>query len=344
MAPKIFATGASGYIGGGALDAIINAHPDYEITALVRSPQKAASLIAKYPNLKTVNGDLDSGSVIESETEKADIILHFADCDHTSSAKSISAGLKKKTTPVFLIHTSGTAILPDVSKEEFGQQAGEKIYDDIESVKELTSFPIEGHLHRDVDTIILAANSDNVKTAIVCPPTIYGLGAGTAGNTRSAQVPELTKNILKRGEAFHVTAGKSIWNNVHIDDLSQLYLLLTEDAAAGGKKATWGTEGYYFAENGEHVWGELTKKIAEKAKVKGYLKTNDIVSLSVDDIKKIHPFGAVLWGTNSRGRASRARKVLGWTPKGTSLEETLDALIDSEAKSLGLEPSGETVV
>jgi hypothetical protein len=89
----------------------------------------------------------------------------------------------------------------------------------------------------------------------VCPPTIYGVGAGTAGNTRSAQVPELTKGTLKRGEAFQVTAGKSIWNNVHIDDLSQLYLLLTEDAAAGGKKATWGTEGYYFAENGEHVCG-----------------------------------------------------------------------------------------
>jgi nucleoside-diphosphate-sugar epimerase len=88
----------------------------------------------------------------------------------------------------------------------------------------------------------------------------------------------------------------------------------------------------------------LAKKIAEKAKVKGYLKTNDVVSLSVDDIKEIHPFGAVLWGTNSRGKASRARKVLGWAPKGAPLEETLDALIDSEAKLLGLEPSGQTVV
>ncbi|KAH8153416.1 uncharacterized protein LAJ45_02228 [Morchella importuna] len=344
MAPKVFATGASGYIGGAALDAIINAHPDYEITALVRSPQKVASLVAKYPNLKTVNGDLDSGSVIESETEKADIILHFADCDHVLAAKSISAGLKKKTTPVFLIHTSGSAILPDISKGEFGQQVDEKIYDDIESIKEITSFPIEGHVHRDVDTIILGANSDNVKTAIVCPPTIYGVGAGTAGNTRSNQVPGLTKFTLQRGETFQVNAGKSYWNNVHIDDLSQLYLLLTEDAAAGGKKATWGTEGYYFAENGEHVWGELAKKIAEKAKVKGYLRTNDVASLNDDEIKKIHPFGCVIWGTNSRGRASRARKVLGWTPKGASLEETLDALIDSEAKSLGITPPGETVV
>lgn len=91
-----------------------------------------------------------------------------------------------------------------------------------------------------------------LKTAIVCPPTIYGVGSGS-GNNRSNQVPGLTKSILKRGEGFQVTEGKATWNNVHISDLANQYLLLTEDAAAGGEKATWGAEGYYFSENGEHV-------------------------------------------------------------------------------------------
>lgn len=50
----------------------------------------------------------------------------------------------------------------------------------------------------------------------------------------------------------------------------------------------------------------------------------------------MRPFGAVLWGTNSRGTASRARKVLGWKPTGASLEDTLDDLIDLEAKNQGL--------
>lgn len=246
-------TGVSGYIGGAALDVIISKHPDYEVTALVRDPKKATNLTSKYPNVKTVSGNLDSGDIIESESSKADIVLHFADCDHVASAKSIVAGLSKRTTPSYLIHTSGSAILPDVTlASEFGKVSSEKVFDDIENVSEITSLPLEGHLHRDVDSIVIAGNSANLKTAIVCPPTIYGPGSGS-GNTRSNQVPGLVKSTLERGEAFQVTDGKAIWNNVHVDDLSNLYLLLTEDAAAGGKKATWGAEGYYFAENGEHV-------------------------------------------------------------------------------------------
>ena len=37
MAPKIFLTGATGYIGGDALYALYNKHSDYEIATLVRS-------------------------------------------------------------------------------------------------------------------------------------------------------------------------------------------------------------------------------------------------------------------------------------------------------------------
>lgn len=304
MAPKIFATGVSGYIGGSALDVIITKHPEYEVTALIRDPNKGIALTAKYPGVKIVAGDLDSGDIIEEESSKADIVLHFADCDHVPSAKSIVAGLSKRITPSYLIHTSGTAILPDTTRTDgFGKFAAEKIYDDIKDVGEITSFPVTGHFHRDVDTIILGANSSTLKTAIVCPPTIYGRGSGT-GNNRSAQVPALTQLTLKRGEAFQVTEGKASWNNVHINDLANQYLLLTEDAATGGHKATWGAEGYYFSENGQHVWGELAAKIAAKAKAKGYIKTDNVASLSNDEIVKIHPFGVILWGSNSRDRKS----------------------------------------
>ena len=252
-------TGASGYIGGTALDVIIKAHPEYEITALVRSPEKGSAVTKKYPNVKIVSGDLDSGSLIEEESSKADIVLHFADCDHVSSAKSIVAGLAKRATPSYLIHTSGTAILADINlASEFGKAASDKIYDDIDNVQEITSLPESGHLHRDVDSIVIGANSNTVRTAIVCPPTIYGPGSGS-GNIRSNQVPGLVKSSLERGQAFQVANGATIWNNVHVQDLANLYLLLTEAAAQpGGGKATWGPEGYYFAENGEHVSPPLT--------------------------------------------------------------------------------------
>lgn len=50
-------------------------------------------------------------------------------------------------------------------------------YDDLEGVDKLTSLPDDA-FHRDVDKVVLEAGikySDNVKIAIVCPPTIYGM-------------------------------------------------------------------------------------------------------------------------------------------------------------------------
>jgi hypothetical protein len=49
---------------------------------------------------------------------------------------------------------------------------------------------------------------------------------------------------------------KTFWPNVHVDDLARLYEEIVESAVQeleGGKgKATWGQEGYYFADNGVH--------------------------------------------------------------------------------------------
>lgn len=72
---KIFAAGVTGYIGGDAIYAIANAHPEYEITCLVRNSGKAASVAKEYASFKFVYGDLDSAGMIEEEAGKADIVL-----------------------------------------------------------------------------------------------------------------------------------------------------------------------------------------------------------------------------------------------------------------------------
>ncbi|KAF8544786.1 nucleoside-diphosphate-sugar epimerase [Trichophaea hybrida] len=337
MAPKIFATGATGYIGGTVLDTIISAHPDYSITVLVRSDEKAAPLKSAYPSIQTVIGDLDSSDVITSAVKDADIVLHFADCDHVSSATTIVSTLAASQSPKYLIHTSGSAILSDISKPElFGTEITPDLeYNDVTTLSTITSFPVENHPHRNVDTIVLGAGGkNNTNVAIVCPSCIYGQGTGK-GNTKSMQVPWLVEQILKHGKAFTVNGGKNRWNNVHVQDLAKLYLMLTEAAVNGGKGADWNKEGYYFCENGEFVWGDLSREIAKRAKAKGYLKTDEVDDLSNEEVTKLHPFGHVLWGSNSKGKAERARK-LGWTPKEASLWDTLDETIEQEAKALGL--------
>ena len=77
---EIFSTGATGYIGGDGLFSIVQAHPDWEITALVRNEDKAAQVRSKYPKVKILKGDLDSADLIEGAVADADIV--FRTCFH----------------------------------------------------------------------------------------------------------------------------------------------------------------------------------------------------------------------------------------------------------------------
>ena len=106
----------------------------------------------------------------------------------------------------------------------------EHVYDDWEGVGEVTSLP-DSAWHRKVDKIVLAGSKTavNVKTAIVCPPTIYGPGRGP-GNTYSDQWYFLAKAYIQRGHAFRIGEGTNRWNMVHVHDLSNIYLALVEEA------------------------------------------------------------------------------------------------------------------
>ncbi|ODH21375.1 hypothetical protein ACO22_05672 [Paracoccidioides brasiliensis] len=348
--PKVFVgaltkprTGATGYIGGDAFFQINQAHPEWEFTALVRNKQKGELVTSKYPNTKLVYGDLDTAEILEEEAKKADIVYHFADCDHVASSQAIAKGIAAHTPdrPGYWIHTSGTGILTfeDLGNSTFGDLRT-KEYNDWDGIGEVTSLPDEA-FHRDVDKIVLGVGenaADRVKTAIVCPPTIYGPGRGP-GNTRSNQIYNLTKYVLKRRKGLQVGKGENIWHEVHVHDLSDLFLLLGEAAAAGSGKATWGKEGYYFVENGSFVWGDVEKAMAQIAFEKGLIPTPEVDILDGKQAKELYSSGPFSWGTNSRAHAIRARKLLGWNPHRPAARELLPEIVDLEAKALNLERS-----
>lgn len=75
-------TGATGYIGGDALYAIVKAHPEYEVTALVRNTDKGAQVATQYPKAKLVYGDLNSSSLLEEESRKADVVCRTSTLMH----------------------------------------------------------------------------------------------------------------------------------------------------------------------------------------------------------------------------------------------------------------------
>ncbi|KAL2786605.1 hypothetical protein BJX66DRAFT_312461 [Aspergillus keveii] len=338
--PKVFLTGATGYIGGDVFYAVSQAHPDWEISVLVRSKEKGAKLAGEYPKVRIVYGDLDSGDIIEAETKIADIVFHCADCDHVASATAIAKGATHHTPerPLWLIHTSGTGILTveDFRTNTWGLERA-KQHNDWDGVDELLKLP-DDSLHRNVDKIIIAAGQkapDSVKVAIVCPPTIYGPGRGP-GNQKSVQAYWLAAAVLKRKKGFLVGEGKNVWHQVHVQDLSDLFFRLGEAAAAGGGDATWNDKGYYLAENGPFVWGDIQRVVAKTAYEKRLIPSPEVESISDAQVTELNEFGLYAWGSSSRGTSYRAKRLLGWSPKQPSLLDHIPSIVDIEAKELGL--------
>jgi hypothetical protein len=133
--------------------------------------------------------------------------------DHQGAATAIAKGLAAghaKEKPGFWIHISGTGILTwkDSETKTYGEPPSQPPYDDLENVSGLTGLPDKA-FHRDVDKLVLQSASDAVKTAIVCPPTIYGTGRGPV-NKRSRQVYHLARITLELGKAPQLGRGLTV--------------------------------------------------------------------------------------------------------------------------------------
>jgi uncharacterized protein YbjT (DUF2867 family) len=73
--PRIFATGASGYLGGNTISRLVKKHPDWDVVVLVRSEEQEKKINAAWPDAQVVVGDLDDAETLRDEASKANLVL-----------------------------------------------------------------------------------------------------------------------------------------------------------------------------------------------------------------------------------------------------------------------------
>ncbi|CAL1702850.1 unnamed protein product [Somion occarium] len=337
----ILILGATGYIGGSVLSRLL-AHPDverFEITALVRSAEKAERL--RELGVKTVIGSTDDAEKLETLASQAHIVFSMVDADDLAAIQTILRGLKKRhdtssDIPI-LIHTSGAAVLGDQAK---GLHDSDVIYDDT-NFEQIEALP-PSQPHHDVDIAIVEADKQGyLKSYIVVPSLVHGIASGPLvdigiQNPFSMQIPGFILAGLDRGQVGMVGEGRAIWSNVHIDDVANLFLVLFDTILSNPEKVGHGSEGYFFAENGEHTWYDLSKAIGEALVQAGLSKDSEPTSLTDDElIKYTGSVRGEQMGTNARCRANKAR-ALGWNPTKTSQDmfDGLNLQVDALVKAM----------
>lgn len=292
---KVFLTGASGYIGGSVATALRGA--GHQVVGLVRSAQKAQQV--RTFGVEPVSGTLDDAALLARCAREADAVIHAADADHLGAVESMLGALAGSGKA--FVHTSGSSIVGD---QAWGEPS-DRTYDD-----ETPFEPGPGRAARvAVNQRVLAAARDGVRAAVLSPSLIYGTGRGA--HRDSIQVPRLIALARKSGVARHVGRGENLWSNVHIDDLVDLYLSVLQHAPAGAS---------YYAENGEasmrKVCEAISRALGYGGRTQGMSKEEAIAEFGEGP-------AAYTYGSNSRVRATRARRELGWAPRRDALLESI---------------------
>jgi len=287
---SIFITGASGFVGGTVARRLLAA--GYSVRGLIRDASKAERL--KALGIEPAIGSLEDSGLLTREAQSSEGVIHAADSDHLSAIEALIEGLRGSGKP--LLHTSGSSVIGD---DALGNHVSESIFDeDTPMIVEPVKQP-----RREIELRVLAAANEGVCAVVICPSNIYGSGTGL--NPRSVQIPFLVDQARKDGVVHIVGRGVNRWSNVHIDDVAELYLLALQKAPAGA---------FYFIENGEASFGEIGESIARR------LKLAPVQSWTVEEAAerwgKVHAH--YTFGSNSRVRAKRARRELGWAPLHTS--------------------------
>ncbi|MGH6915701.1 MAG: NAD-dependent epimerase/dehydratase family protein, partial [Geminicoccales bacterium] len=292
---RVFVTGASGYIGGSVANALVERGD--EVVGLTRSAERAKAL--EKLGIEPVVGALGAWELLVEQARAADAVVAAADADDAYAASALLTGLRGSGKR--LVHTSGTSIVGDMAAGE----PSDLVHTEDGHLNARSRFEKAGRVA--IDRAVLDAAKDGVHAIVVVPPMIYGEGTGL--HTESIQVPGLIRVSRATGAGVHVGRGLNRWANVHIADLVDLYLLALDRAPSCS---------FFFAENGEASLMEIAAAISRMLGFGGRTQ-----ALTLAEALEHWPPAAVHYSlaSNVRVSAAKARAMLGWRPRYTSIVE-----------------------
>ncbi|KAJ9618087.1 hypothetical protein H2203_009268 [Taxawa tesnikishii (nom. ined.)] len=229
--PKIFLTGATGFVGGDILHAVATAFPSSSIIALVRDKSRASKIADKFKNVSLCEGDLDSKDIIAREVQECDVVINAAQAKYLPGVENIAEGIRRSSRDA----PSELDFIP-------------KVYDDLDGASEIHSL-ISKTASRAVDQYVLQFAQQNEDKHPDPGPVQVG---------------------DRNGESVYVGKGEARWGNVHISDLADLAVKLVRAALSDPSSASlWNQNGLYLVQTGEITWKEIAEHIGKAAEGSG---------------------------------------------------------------------------
>jgi len=299
---RIFLTGATGYVGGAVLDALLRG--GHTVTALVRDHDKAKRVSARGGH--PVVGNLAEPESFRVAAEAQDGYVHAAIDQASGRGPSIekialetmlTAARRPRTagraTPAkrFVIFTSAIWVIG---------KAPEPVDEDAPLA------PIALAAHRpEHERVVLEAGTDELRTCVVRPGVVYGGGRGMIGDMFKAAANGLVRIV---GD------GNNHWPLVYDRDLADLYARLAVHPDASGV--------YHANDEGDERVNDIVSAISP------YLSLRpDVRHVPIEEARNKMGAYAEAFALDQVIRSPRAR-ALGWAPTVHSVGGNAARLLD----------------
>jgi len=264
----------------------------HTVDGLARSPEKAKQLEAR--GIHPVLGDLLKPETLAESARSADGIIHTANTNDANAPRADRAAtrtmleaLKGSGKP--FVYSSGIWVLGSTGKRMADEQTPMN--------------PPALVAHRfGLEREVLAYKDDGVRAIVIRPAAVYGRGGGLLNM--------LVDSARQSGAARFVGNGENYWPFVDVDDLAQLYVLALEKAAAGS---------LYI---GAHGPSYRMRDLAEAASI-GAGANGKVEAWAQEDARKTLGTFADALVLDQQASGEKAKRELGWTPRGRSVLDEL---------------------
>ena len=292
---RIFLTGASGYLGSAILEAFVRG--GHQVTGLVRHSERAQQVAAR--GATPVIGDLADPSTFARVAAEHDGFIHTAldasprgpELDRVTIDALLAAGREDARGNRFFLYTSGIWVLGPT---------------DEPAAEDAPLNPAEISAWRAPhEQVVLAANGQGLRTAVVRPGIVYGGTRGIVGDVLRDAANGLIRVI---------GPGDNRWPLVYDRDLGDLYLRIATRPDASGV--------FHANDEGDERVNDIVEAISRQLP-----HTPGVRRVPIEEAKaKLGPY-AVALALDQVVRSPRSR-ALGWMPSLRSVSGNVPRLYE----------------
>ena len=220
---RIFITGGAGYVGSNLVPKLLE--NGYEVTVLDLMLYGEDKL-PQHPSLNAVKGDIRDQDLLKKLLKNQDAVIHLA-CISNDPSFELNPNLGKS------INLDAFRPLVEISKnsgvKQFIYASSSSVYgikDDPEVHEDLPLEPLTDYskFKADCENILLEYQSPDFTTTTIRPSTVCGYGP----RQRLDVVVNIFTNLAYHNRKITVFGGDQLRPNLHIEDMTDLYLLLLE--------------------------------------------------------------------------------------------------------------------